>query len=130
MHKGLFAVIFIYMKRIVKKTRWNLIIILVIFAAFTYSAVKYFTPVPQQANIFLVSQESLQLGDTTLTGTIRKDSPAGQEGKYILILDDSRPVFLDIVGIDNLINFKVVVKGYLLQKVDDLYMIVDSIEVF
>lgn len=129
LHKGLFAVIFIYMKRSVQKTRWNLIVILVIFTALTYSVVKYFTPVPQQADIFAITTDTLMYGNTTLSGTIRKDSPLGKNGRYMLILEDSRPVALDVVGLDNLIGFKVKAIGYLLEATTDrpLFMKVDSI---
>jgi len=86
-------------------------------------------PAPQQADIFAITTDTLMYGNTSLTGTIRKDSPIGKNGRYMLILEDSRPVALDVVGLDNLIGLKVKAIGYLLEATTDrpLFMKVDSI---
>lgn len=101
------------MKRRAHKTRWNLIILLLVASALTYAGYKYFMPAPQSAEIFLITPASLEYGDTTISGVLRKDTAVGQKGNYLVILADSRPVLLDIQGLDNLLGAEVSVSGYL-----------------
>ena len=65
------------------------------------------------SEIFLIEETSLSLGQTTITGILQKDSPTGKTGTYLLVLPDSRPVILDIVGLDNLVGKRVNVTGNL-----------------
>lgn len=76
-----------------------------------YSYVR-FRPVGP-AEIFLVEPVALSEGETTLAGTLVKDSPAGEEGTYLLILADSRIVSLDIQDADALLGLPVIVEGLL-----------------
>ncbi|MFZ2200033.1 MAG: hypothetical protein WAV40_04565 [Microgenomates group bacterium] len=101
------------MKRRVHKTRWNLIILLLIASVLSYAGYKYLLPHPQSAEIFLITPASLDYGDTTISGVLRKDTAVGEKGNYLVILPDSRPVLLDIQGLDNLIGAEVSVTGYL-----------------
>lgn len=111
------------------KTRWNLIIILIIFGTISYAGYKYFNSQKTPANIFVVTPSAISYGNTTITGVLRKDSPVGESGNYLLILDDSRPVVLDVKGLDHLLGNKVMVSGYLLEatKVRPLFMKVNTI---
>ena len=103
------------MKSRTPKTRWNLIVILIVFGALTYAVVKYFTPkpTPQSADIFLINPVSLTYGDTTIDGVIQKDSSIGQKGNYYLVLPDMRHILLNIQGLDKFIGLNVSVQGYL-----------------
>ena len=69
-----------------------------------------YTPAP----IYLITQDTLEYGDTTVIGTLRKDAPVGKPGTYLLILSDSRPIRLDVKGLDNLLGLYVSATGYLL----------------
>jgi hypothetical protein len=102
------------MKRNVQKNRWNLIIILIIFGAISYAGYKYFMPAPQQADIFAITPVSLTYGETTVSGILQKDSAVSSSGNYLLILPDSRPITLDVKGLDNLLGMSVNVSGFLL----------------
>lgn len=102
------------MKRSAPKTRWNLIIILIIFGAISYAGYKYFMPTPQQADIFAITPASLTYGETTVSGILQKDSAVSSSGNYLLILSDSRPITLDVKGLDNLLGLSVNVSGFLL----------------
>ncbi len=115
------------MKRSVKKTRWNLIIILIIFGAISYAGYKYFMPAPQQADIFAITPVSIQYGETTVSGLLRKDSPEGVDGNYLLVLDDSRIVVLDVVGLDKLVGSTVSVSGILTPASDELHPMTMSV---
>lgn len=55
----------------------------------------------------------LEYGNTTIEGILKKDSPVGVKGQYMIVLDDLRPILLDIVGIDSLLGQTVTAKGYL-----------------
>lgn len=84
------------------------------------------------SDIFVISQTPLTYGDTTITGTLRKDTAVGEEGNYILVLDDGRPVLLDAQGLDGLLGATVSVSGTLSPSADSLSpmtMIVNTIEV-
>jgi hypothetical protein len=101
------------MKHRTPKTRWNLIIILIIFGAISYAGYKYFMPKPQQADIFAITPDSLNYGETTVIGELRKTAPAGEVGEYLLALPDSRVIVLDISGVDHLVGQTVILKGEL-----------------
>ena len=119
------------MKRSVKKTRWNLIIILIIFGAISYAGLKYFMPAPQQADIFAIMPDQLTYGNTTVDGVIQKDAPAGEQGVYFLALPDFRHITLEITGIDNLLGLHVSVNGYLEPATENspIKMLVTSVRV-
>jgi hypothetical protein len=120
------------MKRSVKKTRWNLIIILIIFGAISYAGLKYFMPAPQQADIFAITPVEIQYGETTVSGVLRKDSPAGGEGNYLLELDDMRIIVLEVSGVDNLLGQNILVSGILSPATSELHpmsMLVSLIKV-
>lgn len=108
------------MKRSAPKTRWNLIIILIIFGAISYAGLKYFMPAPQQADIFAITPTSLAYGETTVSGLLRKDSPVGVEGNYLLVLEDSQIIELEVLGIDNLVGQYISVSGILSPALDSL----------
>ena len=112
------------------KTRWNLIVILILAFALTYSGYKYFFR-PTPAPIFLIAPTSLEYGDTSLRGVLRKDVPAGQPGTYLLALPDGRPVRLNISDSDHLLGQPVTVSGYLTPAQGDniLSMTVSQIQV-
>ncbi len=90
------------------------------------------TDSPQSAGIFVVTSAPTY-GDTSISGVLRKDAPAGSPGKYILVNEDGVPIILDSTGVDNLIGSPVVVKGNLSRSVDGvapMTMKVVSIEVW
>lgn len=101
------------MRKSRSKTRWNLIVIVVVACVLTYAGFKYLAPQAEPAPIFLITPTVVEYGDTTITGTLRKDVPIGEEGNYLLVLDDSRPVLLDVQAIDNLLDLNVSVSGTL-----------------
>ena len=71
-------------------------------------------------DIFVLTPvESLEFGHTTLSGTIRKDSPVGKDGIYFLILPDSRSIMLNMSGYDEYIGQKVKITGYLTPGIED-----------
>lgn len=87
---------------------------------------------PQSAGIFVVTSAPTY-GDTSVSGILRKDSPAGVSGKYILVNEDGIPIILDSSNIDNLLGSPVVVKGNLSPSVDGvapMTMTVKTIEVW
>lgn len=107
------------------------ILILSLVISICYVAWKtYFRPLPSSIDVFVVSPAELSFGNTTLLGTLRKDSPVGIEGKYILVLKDGRPIVLDIKGLDNLIGLPVTVSGNLSPSDSShpMSMVVSSIE--
>ena len=112
------------------KTRWNLIVILIIAGALSYAGFRYLYP-PQPADIFIIDPViNLEYGDTTVTGELRKGVPVGQDGEFLLILPDSRVIVLDVAGLDHLIGSLVTVSGYLSPTVDrslPMYMTVKSL---
>jgi len=86
----------------------------------------------QPINIMAIEQVPLSYGDTTLTGTLQKDSPAGVDGHFILALPDMRVVELGVQGVDSLIGFTVSVSGVLSPSVASaapLTMTVNTISV-
>ncbi|MFH2085252.1 MAG: hypothetical protein ABII21_00450 [bacterium] len=68
---------------------------------------------PAPAQIFPITPTVLEYGNTTVEGTLRKDAPAGSPGNFILVLSDSRPILLDVQGLDHLLNQTVTVSGLL-----------------
>lgn len=62
-------------------------------------------------------QASFIYGNTILSGTLQKDSPAGQQGNYILVLSDLRVVVLDIPEADLLLGKMVTAEGDLVPSV-------------
>ncbi len=105
-----------------------LILGLSLFIALAYVGFRTLYP-PQPSSIFLINPTTLEYGDTTISGTLRKDSPIGQDGNYLLILDDSRPILLDVKGLDNLLGFPVTAQGYLLPADNNnpMFMTIKSI---
>lgn len=84
------------------------------------------------SDIFVIQESPVTYGDTTVTGTLRKDTAVGEVGNYILVLDDGRPVLLDAQGLDGLLGATVSVSGTLSPSPDSLSpmtMIVNTIEV-
>lgn len=95
------------------------ILALSLILALGFSAYRYFyTPAP----IFLITQDTLEYGDTTVVGTLRKDAPVGKPGTYLLVLSDSRAILLDVKGLDNLLGLSVSATGYLLPADGDTPM--------
>lgn len=90
----------------------------------------YLRPAPSAIDIFAVGQSELSYGDTTVSGTLRKDAPSGQSGTYILVLPDGRPILLDVSGLDSLLSKSVVVSGNLSPSVGDspMTMVVSSVK--
>ena len=84
------------------------IVFLVLVGFLVYRSTR---PTPESAVVFVVTP--LSYGDTTLTGTLRKDAPVGAAGNFLLILSDGRPIALDSQGIDPLIGAKVTADGFL-----------------
>lgn len=104
------------MKRGKSKTRWNLIVILIIGCALTYASYKYFFPQtrPQSASIFVVTNSTpLTYGNTQLAGRLQKDAPVGKPGSFVLITSSGQAVKLDIQGLDKLLGSTILVKGVL-----------------
>jgi len=84
------------------------------------------------SDIFVIQESPVTYGDTTVTGTLRKDTAVGEVGNYILVLDDGRPVLLDAQGLDGLLGATVSVSGTLSPSANSLSpmtMIVNTIEV-
>jgi|GEM_PF-2684200 len=73
----------------------------------------YYRSLVQPSNIFLIDEAAVQYGDTTVTGTLRKDTAVGETGNYLLILPDGRPILLDAQGLDSLVGSSVIVTGTL-----------------
>lgn len=71
----------------------------------------YFRPTP--VTIMAINPVPLTYGDTTISGTLQKDSSAGEDGNFLLVLSDMRVVMLDVMGIDNLLGLSVSVSGEL-----------------
>jgi hypothetical protein len=67
----------------------------------------------QPVNIMAIEQTPLTYGDTTISGTLQKDSPVGEDGAFFLVLSDMRVVMLDVTGIDSLLGLAVSVSGEL-----------------
>ncbi len=120
------------MKRNTKKTRWNLLIILALAVALSYGGFKYLYPT-QKAEIFAIDPAiTLEYGDTNVSGELRKSTPVGQKGDYLLVLLDTRVIVLDVDGLDHLLGKQVSVAGYLSPTVDKslpMYMQVKSLTV-
>jgi hypothetical protein len=93
------------------KSKLTLIISLIL--AISYVAWRsYFRPTP--IGIMAIDPSSLSYGDTTISGTLQKDSPVGQPGTYILIMSDMQVVVLyNISGVDSLLSKQVTVTGLL-----------------
>lgn len=84
------------------------------------------------SDIFVIQESPVTYGDTTVIGTLRKDTAVGEVGNYILVLDDGRPVLLDAQGLDGLLGATVSVSGILSPSADSLSpmtMSVNTIEV-
>jgi hypothetical protein len=71
----------------------------------------YFRPTP--LTIMAIEPVSLTYGDTTISGTLQKDAPIGEDGTFFLVLPDMRVVMLDVQGIDSLLGLSVSVSGEL-----------------
>lgn len=96
------------------KTRWSLIVILLVALGLSYFGFKYFmssSPFSQPAGVFVVEQTPISYGPVTLTGSIRKELSSNGKDNYILITDTGSAVSLDVAGIDHLVGKKVVVEG-------------------
>lgn len=93
-------------------SRRPLLIILVVslFIAIGYTV---YRAQSQPSEVFLVQPVPLTYGDTSLTGTLLKDAPAGEPGQFLLVLSDTRPILLDVQGLDHLLGQQVMVTGIL-----------------
>jgi hypothetical protein len=111
------------------KTRWNLIIILVVACILSYAGYKYFTrQKPQPLNIMVIAPSELTFGDTTISGGLHKDA----NGDFVLVLPDRRTIKLDVNGVDSLDGSPVTVSGYLVPPTEanpSLFMVVKSISI-
>lgn len=117
------------MKRSRPRFRWLPAFLLSLMLALGYVGFRYLYP-PQSADIFVIGQATpLEYGDTTVTGTLTKDSPLGEPGTYLLVLPDSQIIVLEINGLDALVGTKVTVTGILLPAASaiPMTMTVDSI---
>jgi len=103
-----------------------LIIILLLASSMTFAGFKYLVSRAEPAPIFKITPTSIKYGDTTITGTLQKDAPAGQSGNFILALSDMRIITLDVQGIDHLIAVPATVTGVLSP---DMTMTVQSITI-
>lgn len=93
----------------------KIIISLIILGGLAYSLYRV---VPREtAEIFVVS-EPLTYGETSVTGILRKDSPVGEPGLYILAESTGRAIILDIADADPMIGLDVTVSGFLTPAVD------------
>jgi len=105
-------------RRVSRKPIYTILVLSLILALGFATYRSLYTPTP----IFLITQNTLEYGDTTVVGTLRKDSPVGKPGTYLLVLSDSRAITLDVKGLDNLLGFSVSVTGYLLPANGDTPM--------
>jgi hypothetical protein len=98
------------MKRSAPKTRWSLIVILVVASAFTYLGFKYFvSQSPEPLSIDLIN--SISYGNIETDGYIQKDAPLGKKGNYLLVSDNTSVMLIDQQGLDGLVGKKVHAKG-------------------
>jgi hypothetical protein len=99
------------LRRVSRKPLYTILLvsllISIVYASFTY----FYAPQPTQ--IMEISPIALTEGEATITGILQKDSPAGQEGNYIIILSDMRAVLLDVQGLDSLLGKTVSASGIL-----------------
>lgn len=103
--------------RRVKPSRTPLYIFLalVLVGIFSY---RYYRSSLSPADIFVIQESPVTFGDTMVTGNLRKDAPAGEDGTYLLILPDGRPIILDAQGLDGLVGADVTATGYLSPAAD------------
>lgn len=94
-----------------------MVLILSFVIAFGFVGYRYLYP-PTPAPIFMINTMQLEYGETTITGILQKDSPIGNNGSYILVLSDMRPVLLDAQGLDNFLGLKVTIAGVLSPAID------------
>jgi hypothetical protein len=104
------------MKHRKRKTFWAPLTVLIVFGIISYSGYIYFKSQKTQANIFAITPSVITYGNATVTGVLRKDSAVEESGNYLLILDDSRPILLDVKGLNHLLGNKVSISGYLLEE--------------
>lgn len=95
-----------------KKSRRNLIAIIIFVGALSYAGFRYLYP-PKPANIFLINPVPIQYGDTTITGKLQKDTAIGIEGNYLLVLADGKLILLDIQGLDSFVGQSITISGTL-----------------
>ena len=69
--------------------------------------------VPRLPQVFMVTDSPLPSGETTMTGTVRKDAQVGKPGNFYLILSSGQPIQLDIQGLDGYLGKTLTVKGVL-----------------
>lgn len=100
------------MKRVKTLNSSYIILLVISLTILGYLCFKYFV-VPQKSEILVINPPSIESGSTTISGILRKDSPVGKIGNYILILDDGSPVVLDVKGLDPLLGIKVSATGIL-----------------
>lgn len=105
------------MRRAVKKTRWSLLVILIVAGVLSYAGFRYFYP-PQKSDIFAILPEN-SYGKVTLTGTIRKSSSLGMPGNYFLVLNDNRSYLILSKDLDLVVDSKVEIIGILDQPLFD-----------
>lgn len=120
-----------HMKHQTFKTPWLLILIILSSTIILYVYYNLLVSIPTQLGIFAVNPTSLTYGETTLSGTLRKDVPSGQPGTFILVLSDGRPVILNVSNLDSLLGRSVTISGRLSpsKNADPATMIVSTIQV-
>jgi hypothetical protein len=106
-------------KKSIFSQRNNQLFLLVALVAIT-GEVLYFSyksvtqPIPQSPKIFMAeSGGGLSYGVSTQSGVLRKDSPLGVSGQYLLILPSGQPILLNKTGLDYLVGKSVTVSGTL-----------------
>lgn len=82
----------------------------------------------QSANIFEVNSGVPQ-GQGTYAGSIFKDSPVGEPGKYFLVTNEGMTIILDALDLDDSLDMPVTITGeVVMNDVGMPFMIIDTIE--
>ncbi len=72
---------------------------------------------PQNVGIFEVGNPSQQSINTTITGSIIKDTAVGVEGNYFLVMKNQAPILLDLQGeVDFIVGRTIKAEGLLIPK--------------
>lgn len=90
-----------------------LLVLALLIATLAVYAYIRFRPVAV-AEIFVIDPTPLSQGPTTLSGTLIKDTAAGVDGTYLLLLSDNQVVTLDLQDSDELLGMSVTAEGSLL----------------
>lgn len=100
------------MKRSRARFNWKLPTFILALFLIGYFGYRQFRAVEEPVSIFEIGS-AFEYGDTSLTGVIRQSSSFEEDGTFILSLADSRPVLLDVGGLENLVGTSVLVTGFL-----------------